>query len=144
VEAIQTMVRSAADFVEPSRLWAVYPPGDIANGYETPENRCAWSNPCFHAEDIAHEAAKAADNQEAEFQWQHEALARLILSWERWDEDRQEWQQRVEAEWIPRVLTELKNTRFNVPAYVARLRQEWIPWKSQQNETADQIRLKPS
>lgn len=130
IQAIQIMARASADFVEPDRLWAVYAPGDIANGYETAQNRCRWSNPPFHTEDIAHEVALAADSREAELQLQRQTLARLILSWDRWDEDCQDWQCRVVEEWIPRITKELKGTRIDLPEYVARLRKEWVPWRA--------------
>jgi hypothetical protein len=128
VKPILTLVRSAADFFEPRSLWATYAAGDIAHAYMTPEHRCAWTQPCFHAEDVTYEAALVSEEPEKEYQWQRAELARMILGWERWAEDRMEWQKRVEEEWIPKVLRELKGVRFNVPAYAKRIRKEFVPW----------------
>jgi hypothetical protein len=126
------LASGAVKFVEPGRLWGFYPPGDIRNGYETPRNRCNWSQPCFAAEDVAYEATLAAKQPETERQWQREELARMILEWERWDEDREAWRVRVDEEWISRVLEEaqLKHFPFNVPEYVERLRRELAPWRT--------------
>ncbi len=128
--AFKELARLAADFIEPRALWAKYSPGHIANAYETPRNRCMWSHPRFHAEEVAYHAARASGALEDEYQWQRAELARMILGWERWVEDRAEWQRRVEEEWIPRVLYELEGWGlFNVSAYAERIREEFLPWR---------------
>jgi hypothetical protein len=130
--AVSRLARGVADFVEPHRLWGVYPSWDMRDGYETPRNRCAWSQPCFAAEDVGYMATLAAAQPPAECQWQREELASMILGWQRWDEDCEAWRVRVDEEWIPRVLEEARSKQFpfDVPAYVERLRLDLVPWRT--------------
>lgn len=128
-ECLFKLARSVSEFVEPHALWMVFAPGDIGNGYLTPQTRCDWSPPCFHAEDIAYMAAEAAPSKEAEFQWQREELARMILGWERWAEDREAWRVRVDEEWIPKIQSVAKDLPFKTPPYIERIRKELVPWR---------------
>ena len=127
-QAVLIGARGAATFCEPSGLWAVYSYGDIAGAYATPQNRCDWAQPCWYAESTAWYAALAGEDQEAEYTWQRELLADMILRWETWDADREAWRRRVEDEWIPRVLSDLHKVRFNVAKFAKRIRQELVPW----------------
>lgn len=129
-EAAWNLARAVSDFGEPCRLWAVYSPGDMAGAYETPQMRCECSQPAFNAEHVASAASLAATDADAERRWQRAELARMILDWDRWDEDREAWRIRVEEEWIPLVRGRVKGMRFDVPAYLERIRREWIPWRS--------------
>jgi hypothetical protein len=56
----------------------------------------------------------------------------MILSWERWDEDRLVWQKRVDDEWIPRIQAELKDVKFDMPAYIKLVRKQLVPWRKQE------------
>ena len=141
MHAVGRLTQAAVASVEPRGLWAVYPAGDIANGYETPQNRCLWNLPWWQAEQVAFDAAQATGNRKQEFQWQRETLARLILTWPTWHEDRSAWQSRVDGEWVPKVLQVLEAVvaqaqppwtsaiHFNVPAYAERIRREFVPWR---------------
>ena len=120
------LARAVSDFAEPSYLWAVYASGDIANAYATPRSRCDRSQPAFNAEAVVGDCTKVASDPESERQWQREELARLILNWERWDEDREAWRVRVERDWIPRV--EETVMRFDVAAYTEEIRKKLVPW----------------
>lgn len=130
-EAIDKLVRAVDEYVEPENLWHVFRSGrgEIANAYFTATNRCHWSLPSFNAEDVAYEAARSADDRQAEYAWQRAALARLTECWPRWDEDRDAWRDSVEREWIPKIEQALPGkVSSNVPKYVALVRRTFVPW----------------
>jgi hypothetical protein len=119
----------AFQYVSPDRLWRVYAPGDVQSYYETPENRILYSQPGWYAEGAAGYAAQAGVDKETEFQWQRDTLARMILGWDRWDEDREAWRARLDGEWIPLIRERLKDVKFDVPAYIKMVRSKLVPWR---------------
>src|SRR5262249_7437344 len=101
--ALFTFAADAISLLEPSRLWDVYPRGDMSRAYLTAHNRCEWTAPSFMAETIAFKASRAFAAPDEEFSRQRSDLARMILAWEHWDEDREVWRRRLEDEWIPKI-----------------------------------------
>jgi hypothetical protein len=128
--AVYLLARATSKFLEPDELWTIFSHNSQSDICATPQTRCDWSGPWYRAEDIAHEASQATTQLEAEYQWQREELIRMILSWERWDEDRLAWQKRVEEEWIPKVQARDKEFRFKIPPYVELIRKQLIPWRN--------------
>lgn len=127
--AIIRLANTVRDYIEPESLWRVYPSGDIGNAYMCADNRCHWSLPSFHAEDVAYQTALSTHDCRAEYDDQRITLAALIADWPNWDEDRAAWRQRVEQDWIPRIEASLPgHVSFNVPKYVARVRRTFVPW----------------
>ncbi|MBN1910954.1 MAG: hypothetical protein JW818_14505 [Pirellulales bacterium] len=127
--AMQDLVRTASSYLEHDHLWTIYDRRDMTDAYATKQGRCDWSQPFPKAEDVAYQAIQAAEQPDAERQWQRQKLARMIFGWERWDDDREAWRLRVEDEWIPKILEKRNEFRFNVGAYVRLVRQELVPWK---------------
>jgi hypothetical protein len=54
----------------------------------------------------------------------------MILAWPRWSEDRDDWTRRVETEFIPKIEENAAALPFNVPNYIALVRELHIPWIS--------------
>lgn len=127
------LIRKVYDFVEPRCLWTNYSNDSMTNAYATSQARCDWSQPCYHAESIAYDASLAFSEPEVERQWQRDELIKLILNWEQWNEDRQDWQRRVDEEWIPKIQAELKGVRFKIPEYIELVRKQLVPWRNPNN-----------
>jgi hypothetical protein len=129
-EAVLHFASNTAEFFSPDRLWYAYLAGDVANAYETPRNRAVWSLPSFGAQEVAHAAALAAASQEEEYALQRTELARMILAWPRWSEDRDDWTRRVETEFIPKIQENAAGLPFNIPKYIALVRELHTPWST--------------
>lgn len=127
-DAVFRFARAVADYVEPSELWHVYPTGDVANAYETPRNRCIGSLPSHAAEGVAYDSSRAVPSADEELARQRTELARMILGWKRWDEDRLAWQIKIEEVWIPKVEEQAAGLPFNVNSYAAIIRDIHLPW----------------
>ncbi|GEM_PF-3588176 len=145
--SIACALECLANVLEPRVLWTTGVPRGEREVCDSSEHRVLWARPCFLAHLAARDAAlvagnphdqfstvdaaRASDRQRAEFAWQSRQLADLILGWSRWDEDRDSWQHRVDAEWIPRIYRELRGTRFPLAPYVECVRRELVPWRGQ-------------
>jgi hypothetical protein len=127
-DAVLRFASAVADYVEPATLWRVYSPGDMANAYLTSRNRCEWSLPSHGAEAVAVDAIRAAEAPAEELARQRTELARLILNWKTWDEDREAWRVRIEEKWIPKVKAAAAGLPFEVPAYIEQIRETHVPW----------------
>jgi Imm-5 like putative immunity protein len=125
--AVFQVGRMVANYVEPIDLWTSHPTADLARSYATPRARCTLSEPARNARAVAYSASQAAPNSKLEMEWQTEELVRLILGWERWNEDHEAWRIRVEEEWIPRVEEELTSVHFDVAAYTTEIRKRLLP-----------------
>ncbi len=132
----QRVARVASDlawalcnYVEPSRLWAVYEAGSREDCYDNAASRCRWSQPCFRAAHLVCDTAPVYESPEEGWTWQRERLARMILEWERWDEDRAAWKDRVFGEWIPLVRRKVVRARFDIPVYIRQIRETLVPWE---------------
>ena len=128
--AAYQLARVVSKYIEPEELWTIYSRNSQSDTCATPQTRCYWSGPWYRAEDIAYEASLASAQPETEYQWQREELIRMILGWQRWNEDRQDWQKRVEEEWIPKVRTQDKEFRFKTSYYVELIRKQLVPWQN--------------
>ncbi len=134
--ALFQFARAVADYAEPRHLWMSFARSDIAHAYATPRVRCDLSQPAFRFGNFAYGAASAFLDPEAERRRQREELARLVLEWETWDEDREAWRTRVEDEWIPRVERTLSEVPFDVAAYVEEIRTSLVPWRASDSAQA--------
>lgn len=129
-DALYDLARVVSKFAEPDRLWEVYEENTMADGYDSPQSRCQWSQPSFLAGHVAYTVAMSADEPELEWQWQRKELARMIIGWQRWEKDRDDWRICVEESWIPRVKKELTRAKFNIPDFIERIRKELVPWQT--------------
>lgn len=124
-------VRYISEFLEPTHLWINFSRNSQSYFCATPQTRCDWSQPCYSAESVIYEASHAAARPEVEQQWHREELIRMILGWERWNQDRLIWQTHVDEEWIPKIRAELKDVNFDIPAYIELVRKQLVPWRNQ-------------
>jgi len=126
--AAHSLAQLAYQYALPDRLWMVYEAGDMRAGYETPDNRIAWSQPGYYAELASNCCARAAVEMAAEYQWQRRTLAALVVGWRSWAEDREDWRRRLEKEWEPRMEKMEVGAAFDKQAYMQMARARLAPW----------------